>query len=103
MAVSETFRPDIVYSEDMQCYFIDIAGYLDTNGPFFDLLNSFIIKYLFENARNVKFILPFTHDEIYMTKGICLKGLVDQLQRMSQSHLATFVDSVIPMVTKCKP
>lgn len=79
MAVSETFRPDVVFSEFTNSYFIDIAGFLDTNGAFFDLLNSFIIKYLFENAKSVKFLLPFTRDEISLGKGACVKGMVDQL------------------------
>ena len=83
--------------------FIDVAGYLDAHGYFFDLLNSFIIKYIFQNAKSVKFLLPFTYDEINLMRGVTLRGLMDQLKRMSHSHLLSFVDSVIPVVTKCRP
>ena len=64
MANSCTFRPEIVFSKEDNTFFIDVAGYMDSHGEFFDLLNSFIIKYLFENAKSVKFICPFTYEEI---------------------------------------
>lgn len=28
---------------------------------------------------------------------------MDQIKCMSESHLLTFVDSIIPVITKCKP
>ena len=99
---SQTFRPELIYSEEMKCYFIDVAGYMDTHGPFFDILSSFVIKYIFENAKTVKFICPFTFDEIGMERGKVIRELLTQLQQMSKNHLVTIVDSIIPVVTKCR-
>lgn len=76
---------------------------MDVGGDFFDLINSFIIKYLFENAKSVKFICPFTFNDIKNIRGKNIKDLLDQLKLMSESHLSTFVESIIPIVTKCVP
>ena len=77
MANSQTFRPEIVYSAEMECYFIDVAGYMDAHGEYFDLLNSFVIKYLFENAKSVKFLCPFTFEEIGLGRGKAVRDLLD--------------------------
>ena len=60
----------------MNCYFIDVAGYMDAHGEFFDLLNSFVIKYLFENAKSVKFLCPFTFEEISLARGKAVRDLL---------------------------
>ena len=77
MANSLTFRPEIVYSAEMECYFIDVAGYMDAYDKFFDLLYSFVIKYLFENAKSVKFLCPITFDEISLSGGKAIRDLLE--------------------------
>ena len=42
-----TFCPEIIYFQEHNSFYIDVAGFMDCGGEFFDLLNSFIIKYLF--------------------------------------------------------
>ena len=68
-ATSQTFRPEIAYSDELGCFLLDIAGFTDTNGEFFDLLNSFVIKYIFLHAKSVRFLLPFTFGEIGQNRG----------------------------------
>ena len=80
IAKSQTFRPEIVHSEELNCFFVDVAGFMDTNGKFFDLLNSFVIKYLFLNAKSVKFITTFTFEEISHCRGSAIRDMVEQLQ-----------------------
>ena len=92
-----------MYSEDQKAFFIDVAGYMDADGPFFDLLNSFIIKFLFENAKTVKFLCPLTNNEIEQVRGKSVFDLFNQLKLMCPNHLMSFVDSIIPVITKCKP
>lgn len=61
---SHTFEPEVVYSQEQKCFFIDVAGFMDAHGQFIDLINSFIIKYLFVNAKSVKFLCPITFNEL---------------------------------------
>lgn len=98
-----TFRPEVVYCKDLECFFIDLAGFMDTNGAFFDLINCLMIKFLFEHAKTVKFLLPFTVSEINEIRGKAVTDLLDQINLMSGSHMLDFVDSVIPVITKCTP
>ena len=100
---SMTFRPEVVYSEDLKCFLIDLAGFMDMNGPIFDLLNCFIIKYIFEHVKTVKFLLPFTLAEIDSGRGRAITELLGQLSLMTGRHLVNFVDSFIPVITKCSP
>jgi hypothetical protein len=44
----------------MNVLFIDIAGFGDTGGVLIELVNSFVDKYLFMNAKSIKFLLPIT-------------------------------------------
>lgn len=86
----------------MKCYLVDVAGSMDTSGPFIDLVNCMVIKYIFDQASSVKFICPITIDEINESKGKGLRDLIDQLQIMCDSHIVNYVNSFIPVITKCK-
>ena len=58
---------------------IDIAGFEDTFGPFFDVLNGFVLKYLFEHASKVKFLCTITFDQIDQNRGKAIRDLFIQL------------------------
>lgn len=57
---SETFLPHFYKSELMNSMFVDLAGLDDTGGNFISLINCFISKFVFENAKSVRFLIPFT-------------------------------------------
>lgn len=99
---SQTFRPEIVYSDELECFFMDVAGFSDTNGEFFDLLNSFVIRYIFLHAKSVRFLLPFTFGELELNRGQAIKDMITQMNLMNNNHMLTYVDSVIPVITKCR-
>lgn len=49
--------------------FVDLAGLDDTGGNFISLINCFISKFIFKNAKSVRFLIPFTQVAIQDGRG----------------------------------
>lgn len=56
--------------------FVDIAGFGDSSGEMIDLISCFTDKFLFMNAKSIRFILPMTLDQIDNTRGQKVRDLV---------------------------
>lgn len=62
---SETFLPSVAEltmpDTNQQYYFADLAGISDTGGDLIDLVNSMVAKFIFMQAKDIKFLMPITH------------------------------------------
>lgn len=66
---SETFIPNVWFDMKSGLTFADVAGLNDTGGDFIEIINNFVIKYIFSKARSVRFLIPLTVDSIYESRG----------------------------------
>ena len=67
---SETFFPILIKSETDDFCYIDIAGLQDTGGSIMEYINQFINKKIFSFSDNIRFLIPFTKDQIYDARGV---------------------------------
>lgn len=100
---SQTFRPEFVPNDQLKMMFIDVAGFDDTGGMLIELINNFVIKQIYNNAKSVRFLFAITHNEIVSTKGQKLREFINLLDMMCRSEISSIKESVIPILTKCKP
>ena len=56
--------------------FVDLAGLEDTGGQFISLINCFISKFIFDYARNVRFLIPLTREATQNARGSQIKELL---------------------------
>lgn len=75
-ARSETFRPDTVPSKDLGVVFVDIAGFSDTSGDMIELINCFVDKFIFNNAKSVRILCPMTIEQITASRGTGVTDLI---------------------------
>ena len=61
---SQTFIPTWVEDPNFNQLWVDIAGFGDTNGDLIEYINTFIGKKIFNIAKDIKIIMPFTCGEI---------------------------------------
>ena len=73
---SETFLPHFYKAENIKSMFVDLAGLDDTGGNFISLINCFISKFIFENAKSVRFLIPFTQVAIQDGRGSHIRDLL---------------------------
>lgn len=57
--------------------FTDIAGLNDADGELIDLVNCFVNKKIFNIASKVKFLIPFSYNQIYDSRG---KNIMDHVE-----------------------
>lgn len=67
---SETFIPILIKSPLHDFSYVDIAGLQDTGGSIMEYVNQFINKKIFSMASKIRFIVPFTRDQIYDARGV---------------------------------
>lgn len=67
---SETFFPILIKSPQHEFSYVDIAGLQDTGGSIMEYVNQFINKKIFSMAEKIRFIVPFTRDQIYDARGV---------------------------------
>lgn len=67
---SETFFPILIKSEAHDFSYVDIAGLQDTGGNIMEYVNQFINKKIFSMADKIRFLVPFTRDQIYDARGV---------------------------------
>lgn len=63
----------------MKYHLIDVAGINDSTGLFIDIINSMVIKCIFEKVDKIKFILTITIDDLVESKGRGLREMIEQL------------------------
>ena len=61
---SETFIPYFIDDPEKGIVWCDIAGFGDTSGDLIEYINTFIDKKIFNLAKDVKIIMPFTAAQI---------------------------------------
>ena len=64
-----TFIPDIVKCIDNDTYFADIAGFNDPSGDLTDFVNCFVNKFIFRQAKKIRFLIPLAHSQIEDVRG----------------------------------
>ena len=67
---SETFFPVLIKCEEHDYAYVDIAGLQDTGGSIMEYVNQFINKKIFSIADKIRFLIPFTRDQIYDARGV---------------------------------
>lgn len=80
---SQTFIPDFIEDPDpnQPAVWVDIAGFGDTSGELIEYINTFIDKKIFNVAKDVKVIMPFTVSQIGENRG----GLAAELLKLMQN------------------
>lgn len=79
LALSQTFIPHFYQdsSSDNDLMFTDIAGLNDSDGELIDLVNCFVNKKIFNIASKVKFLIPFSYNQIGDARG---KNIMDHVE-----------------------
>ena len=67
---SETFFPILIKSDKQEFSYVDLAGLQDTGGSIMEYINQFINKKIFTMAGKIRFLVPFTRDQIYDARGV---------------------------------
>lgn len=75
---------------------------MDTGGDLLEYINCFVNKKLFNIADKVKFLFPITFDSLKEERGGQIIRQVKILQTVCQESLADMINSVLPILTKCK-
>lgn len=82
--------------------FTDIAGLNDADGELIDLVNCFVNKKIFNIASKVKFLIPFSYNQIYDSRG---KNIMDHVETVmalcENSQLQELTNSILPVITRC--
>jgi hypothetical protein len=59
-SISETFIPQFAKDDRSGLLYGDIAGLLDTGGPFMQYINCFMNHVIFKKAKTVRFLVPMS-------------------------------------------
>lgn len=70
-------------------YFTDFAGFLDTSGDFIDIINSFIAKNIFMQARSVRFLAPITYQQMLSNRGMEVREQMQLFETMYSAELGS--------------
>lgn len=79
-----------------------MAGLNDTSGELIEIVNNFVVKFIFKMAKQVRFIIPITHGQIKESRGSELKNQLDTVLRMSDTNLQEMQQSIQPVITQVK-
>lgn len=101
-AVSKTFIPHFLDDPDHQFMYGDIAGLLDANGEFMDFINCFMNKRIFNIAKKIKFIVPFTQNQLEVARGHEVIKQIEVILNICQDNIADLIESIQPVLTKCE-
>ena len=82
--------------------YADIAGLLDTGGDLIDYINCFVNKKLFTLAKRVKILFPIPFDQLKLNRCGTVLQQVSVLQNMCEESPENMINSVLPIMTKCK-
>lgn len=72
-ASSETFIPHFHKDKEQNVVYADVAGLLDTGTKNMQILNSFILLYLFKIAKKVRFVMAIQYQLVTEARGQLLR------------------------------
>lgn len=98
-----TFLPDFEIQKETGYVFGDLAGFFDTGGSLIDLVNSFVTKKIFQQAKHVKLILVLTAAQIEASRGQAVKDTLRVIQNICQGDMLDTIKSIQPLLSMCKP
>ena len=75
---------------------------MDTGGELIDFINCFVNKKLFTIANNVKILFPIPFDQLKLNRCGSVLEQVSVLLNMCEESPANMINSVLPLITKCK-
>lgn len=100
---SRTFLPQFKSDKSTGDLYADIAGLHDTSGPLIDYINSFIMRQLFRIAKSIRLLVPFPVSQISDARGMGIREHIRVIKNICGPHLLQCGESLIPIVTKCRP
>ena len=83
--------------------YADIAGIKDPDGDLIEYINCFINKSIFKRAKSLRFLVPLTINQLKENRGMGVRDQIRILKDICSSNLNDFKDSVLPLLTKCRP
>ena len=103
MITSQTFIPYFINDTNNDYVWVDIAGFGDTDGELIEYINTFIDKKIFNVAKEVKIIIPFTATQMSEQRGGIVAQLIKLMQNIFSSYLGQTEFSILPILTKVDP
>ena len=100
---SETYVPNVWYDKKSGITFADVAGFNDTGGDFIEIINNFVVKYIFLKAKSVRFLIPLTVESIYQSRGQVLSKQLATICRMTNVSYTEMSKAIMPIITKIEP
>lgn len=102
-ADSMTFIPDIVKSKESETFFADIAGLQDPSGDLTEFVNCFVTKFIFKQAKRVRFLIPLTLSQIQEVRGKPAREQLKIVSNICSERLDVMIESIQPILTKVDP
>ena len=101
---SMTFMPQFkVDSNNPDVVWADIAGLQDTGGELISFINSFVNKKIFQLAKEVKFLVPLTSQQLSDARGKGVREQIQVIQEISRNADQTeVIKSILPILTKVR-
>lgn len=101
---SETFIPKSQYDEKTGITFADVAGLNATaGGTLIEIVNNFLVNYMFKKAKRVRFVLPITSQQVTAASNQELKKQLDTVMLMANASVADLSKAMLPLITKVTP
>lgn len=75
----------------------------DSDGDLIEFVNCFINKSVFKRAKSLRFLIPITLNQLKENRGMGVREQIRNLKDICSSNLIEMIDSVLPLLTKCKP
>lgn len=98
-----TFIPDIVKSKETDTYFADIAGLQDPSGDLTEFVNCFVTKFIFKQAKRMRFLIPLTLAQIHEVRGKPARDQLAIVSNICSERLDVLIESIQPILTKVDP
>ena len=80
--------------------FVDLAGLKDTSGDLIEIVNSFLSKTVFTEAKSVQFILTIPFHSLAHNRGETVRETMKVMQQVCQGQqLYSVTDALRPVIT----
>ena len=100
---SQTLIPAFQADPTTKLLYVDVGGFHDNVGPLAEILNSLIIKSIFNRAGSIRFLITLTQSQIKDHKGIEGRKHISLIRQIVRDNLDTIIDCIQPVITKSKP
>ena len=95
--------PNLFYDSQSATIYIDMAGLFASNGDIIGLINWLIYKHIFNLVHSYHLLILIPVGEIFDAKGNSMVQQIQLLKQMFHTDLDKVINSMFPIVTKCKP